>query len=409
MMRGKIMSNISLNKLFYVDREEQKKEYEKRFNSKETIKLNLKIGDNQAFFCQTAEIYKLIVSIERTDKKVNKLYSKLPLIAIKQFENRCLIDEIVLTNNIEGIHSTRKEIDEILNDLSKKNKRKRFWGLVNKYKLLVNDDTITMVDCHDIRKIYDDIFLVEIKEEDSSNLPDGEIFRKDVVNVVSETQKVIHNGLYPESKIIEYMGKALEILNDDSIDVLIRTAIFHYLFGYIHPFYDGNGRTSRFISSYMLSHELNPLIAYRISFTIKENLNKYYDSFKICNHLSNMGELTPFIEMFLQIVDESEKQLYSALAKRVAQLNHYLKIISGKFGENDDLKNLYSLLVQASLFSDNGISLKELEEYMKMSYNTLSKILKSVPNEWLLKYQKPNHQVFYSLNLKEFDKMIDSE
>lgn len=40
----------------------------------------------------------------------------------------------------------------------------------------------------------------------------------------------------PESKIIEYMNKALYILNDQSIDILIRVSLFHYYFGYIHPF-----------------------------------------------------------------------------------------------------------------------------------------------------------------------------
>ena len=64
--------------------------------------------------------------------------------------------------------------------------------------------------------------------------------------------KVIHSGIYPEEKLNEAMTAALDFLNDDNIDILIRISAFHYLFGYIHPFYDGNGRTSRFISSHLL-------------------------------------------------------------------------------------------------------------------------------------------------------------
>ena len=100
----------------------------------------------------------------------------------------------------------------------------------------------------------------------------------------SATQKEIHKGLYPESKIMDAMEKSLVILEDKNLDPLIKIAIFHYLFGYIHPFYDRNGRTSRFISSYLLTKVLNNLIGYRISFTIIEHIKEYYDAFKICNH-----------------------------------------------------------------------------------------------------------------------------
>ena len=402
------MSKQSLYKLFYIDNDEYKKEYEKRFSSYDTIKFNVKIGDNQAFLCQNVDIYKLMVSIERTDKEVNQLYSRLPQKAIEQFTNRCLIDEIVLTNNIEGVHSTRKEIDAILNDLSNHNEKQRFWGLVKKYSLLIKGESIEMNACQDIRAIYDDIFLEEIKISDSENIPDGEIFRKNPVSVYSPTQKEIHKGLFPESKIIDTMEKALEILNNETIDCLIRTAVFHYLFGYIHPFYDGNGRTSRFISSYMLSQHLNSLIGYRISYTIKENINKYYEAFKICNHPNNKGDLTPFVEMFLKIVDISEKQLCEALRKRVNALQYYENVLPLIVEKDSSLISLYYILVQATLFSDFGVSLKELKDSMKISYNTINKYLKTIPEGILVK-QMQNRIMYCSLNLNEFDKYIDSK
>ena len=97
---------------------EYEEEYESRFNSEDTIHLPLNIGNDPAFICQTPEIYKRIIAVERLDEEVANLYYALPPIAIDQFTTRCLIDEILYTNDIEGVHSTRKEIGEILQDLS---------------------------------------------------------------------------------------------------------------------------------------------------------------------------------------------------------------------------------------------------------------------------------------------------
>lgn len=173
---------------------------------------------------------------------------------------------------------------------------------------MIENESISFERPEGIRKIYDDIFGNEIND-----LPDGKIFRKESVSVHSSAGKEIHRGLYPESKIIEAMSSSLDFLNNNKTDILIRTAVFHYLFGYIHPFYDGSGRTSRFISSYLLSKELTGLIGYRISYTIKGHIKAYYDAFKECNHPDSRGDLTPFLEMFLTVIDISEKQLYEVL------------------------------------------------------------------------------------------------
>lgn len=395
------MGYQSLYKLFYIDKDKHKSEYEKRFNDPETIHLDMKIGNHTAFIYPTPDIYKKVVSIERTDKEVHKLCSVLPGVAIKQFKNKCLIDEIVLTNNIEGVNSTRKEITDILNDLSGNSKKKRFQGLVKKYVALMQKSNISIQTCQDIRKIYDDIFYAEIKDSDSENLPDGKIFRKDSVSVYSPSDKEIHHGIMPEDKIIEIMTQALNMLNGSDIEVLFKISAFHYLFGYIHPFYDGNGRTSRFISSYLLSLNLNDILGYRISYTIKENIKSYYDAFKICNHPNNMGDLTPFIDTFLEIIDLSEKQLNEALSRRVSLLKYYKNAIK-TFPANDTkrMNKLYFYLVQASLFSELGISTQELMLLMNITYATLSNSIKKIPDDLIIKKQH-GHKFFYSLNLDE--------
>lgn len=401
------MSRKTLKALFHMGAKEYKEEYESRFNSGDTIHLPVSIGNNPAFICQTPEIYKRIIAIERLDKAVADLYYALPKIAIEQFTNRCLIDEILLTNDIEGVHSTRKEIGEILQDLSSHNKRNRFVGLITKYVMLERRQPMSFRTCQDIRKVYDDIFYEEIKANDPDNLPDGEIFRRSGVEVQSATQKVIHKGLLPESKIIETFEQSLSVLNDDDIDIFIRIAVFHYLFGYIHPFYDGNGRTSRFISSYLLSRQLTPLIGFRLSYTIKENISKYYKAFDVCNDPHNKGELTPFVDMFLGIVELSMQQLAETLEEKKQKWDYYSKNVKKlPNAEKADMFRLYDLLIQAALFSNIGIGRDELIKHMDLSENTVRSRLKLIPAAMLIENRQKGRK-YYLLNLEEVDKIFE--
>ena len=401
------MSRKTLKALFHMGAKEYKDEYNSRYNADTTILLNVNIENDSAFICQTPELYKQIISIERLDKAVDAVANTLPQLAISQFTSKCLIDEILLTNNIEGVHSTRKEIGEILQDLSMRDKRNRFVGLVAKYAALEDNQSMSFKTCQDIRKVYDDIFYEEIKATDPENLPDGEMFRKSGVEVQSATQKVIHKGLSPESKIIDTMNQSLAVLNDDDIDIFIRIAVFHYLFGYIHPFYDGNGRTSRFISSYLLSRQLNPLIGYRLSYTVKENISKYYKAFDVCNDPHNKAELTPFVEMFLNIVEISLQQLLETLEEKKYKWEYYCQRIGNlPNAEKTDISYLYELLIQAALFSNIGISREELLNELQLSENTVRSRLRMIPDILLIENRQKGRK-YYLLDIDEADKFFD--
>lgn len=85
---------------------------------------------------------------------------------------------------------------------------------------------LPLTSCQNVRDIYDDLVLSEINQQDPHDAPDGALYRKDGVDVTSASQN--HKGLVPESTIIEYMAKALDVLNT-SKNALINIAAFHYL------------------------------------------------------------------------------------------------------------------------------------------------------------------------------------
>lgn len=395
------MGYVLLSHLFYKDKKEYLDLYNQRIASESTCVLPIKIGDNNAFYCLCPEIYNISLRIMQMDKAVAAIRSEIPGIALEQFTKRCLIDEIKLTNDIEGVYSTRKELASILSEMSGKNEKKRFHGLLNKYYILVSGAEFPLSTSTDVRAIYDDLVLREVREDCPDNVPDGAIFRKDMAEVVAPSQKVIHQGVYPEAKIIQLMEQALNILNSSEIPILIRISIFHYFFGYIHPFYDGNGRTSRFISSYLLSREFERLIGFRLSYTIKANIKKYYDAFNECNNKNNLGDLTPFIIMFLNIILEAFENLYEALEKRKGLLNRYKEILEKGITMTDDIKRCAFILTQAALFSDEGVTKKELGEQLDISPSTTDKRLAALRNMDMLIEDKSGRAVRYLIDLNK--------
>ena len=405
------MAYPTLKKLSYINKEIYRETYQRRLSSENAIHLDFDVAGHQAFFVQCEDVIRLCYQILKLDKEISLLQAELPNVALVQYSKKCLIDEIVLTNNIEGVTSSRKEIGAVLNSLEerseKKGKKNVFLGLVNKYLKLMRHEPIPLQTCQDIRDIYDEIVLDEVVSENKHNAPDGSIFRKEMTEVYAPTGKSIHKGKYPEAEIIRCTEKALKILNDTAILPLYRICLFHYLLEFIHPFYDGNGRLGRFILSYCISENLERLVAYRISETIKENIKAYYDAFLTCNDPKNLADLTPFLIMMLEMVNISMEDLKESLADKLSLLKHYREIIPHLDQyQNDTLASLYDILIQASLFSELGISTQELLSVFHTNYATLGKRLSIVKSQGLLISEKHENKKYYSMDLHKLDEII---
>ena len=63
------------------------------------------------------------------------------------------------------------------------------------------------------------------------------------------------------------------------IPELYAAALCHFLFGYIHPFFDGNGRTGRYLLALQLSRPLSQPTVLSLSRVIAENKATYYRAF----------------------------------------------------------------------------------------------------------------------------------
>lgn len=390
------MSYTETYKLFFEARDTFNERVNARRNSEQAIHFAFRVGEYDGFCVLTKKMQRQIANILRQDKQLYSLGLRLPGIALQQYTQKCLINEIVLTNDIEGVRSTRREISEVLNDLKQRDRKRRFTGLVNKYNMLTNRTDQIPKTCADIRALYDELVLDELDEDD---LPDGLYFRTESVNVESPTGKVLHQGLLPEKKIIETMQQALNILNDESIDPLIRIALFHYMFGYIHPFYDGNGRTSRFISSSLLSIQQEALTSYRLSYTIKQHLKMYYKAFEHCNDPRSRGDLTEFVHMFLFMIENAQRETLEHLSARYEEWKHLRERFILSYSDDQKTVNILDCLLQAALFSEDGIPIVKLSQVCQCGEGTVRSRLKLLKKDNLFLERSLGRTKYYKLDI----------
>lgn len=402
------MEYISLYKKFYTSKDEGKKAYEDIFNSPSTIKFNISNNGYPFFVSINNEILCLIENIHTLNSQIIKMVygnHRIPGVVIKWIGRHILVEEIRMSNEIEGVSSTRKEIKELI-DVETPKHYKRFYGLVSKYGQLTNNNFFEIKDPIDVRKLYDSSMLKDIEKENPENIPDGQIFRKDTVEVDS-SGKAIHYGLNPEANIIQTMKEALDILNNEKISLLVRVAIFHYLFGYIHPFYDGNGRISRFISSSYLKKELDVLCALQLSVSCKMNQKQYYESFKVTNDIRNKSDLTYFVISFLEIILSGLITLKDSIEEKINHYFYYMKKINRLKTVNNKCKALLTVLLQSTLFETDNLTVDDLVQISPYSKATLRKWLSEPNIQPLLFIDKSKKQYRYSLNLEMLDNFTD--
>lgn len=395
------MKYDSVEKQFHKLTKEQFDEwFNKRFDSNNTYHFDIEIGHSPAFFCFDIPLFNKILEIQQKNSLLNSLFDDLPFIASKQYIRNSLVIDVKKTNEIEGVFSSKKEIFELTEDF-KKRKSNKIGSIVNKYLLLLDGKSEKKITkCEDIRKIYNDLFMYGDESLiDPDKWPDGKLFRKDYVGVYDGgSNEPIHKGIVPEEKIIEYLNAAISILNNQDINVFVRISLFHYIFEYVHPFYDGNGRIGRYLVSMFVKNQISNIFAFRISAGINNYKNKYYKAFKDTESVLNKGDLTLFVYEFLDILDKTYDDCIDYAGKKKKELENKfsgLKKQMPQLSKNED--DVLFVLAQATIFSDFGIGIQEIQSTLKISVRTIRRCINLFKEKHILKENRFSKKMLYTL------------
>ncbi|WP_291255368.1 Fic family protein [Fusobacterium sp.] len=363
----------SLEKLHFKG-ENVVEEYQKRIENYCTYNTELKIHpilrgervvkEQYSLFCLPInEINFLQEKIFLNSKEIMALDSELPNAAKFACINDIMTNEITKTNGIEGIHSTKKEIYESM----EQKKNTRYSGIVNKYTQIVLNNIENIDSPEQIRKMYDDIFSEDILKNPENKL-DGVLFRNGRINVSNGTSN-IHSGDPSENTIVEHISDLIKFMNRKDIPSLIKASIVHYYFEYIHPFYDGNGRFGRFLFSMYLARKIDIYTGLSLSYSIFGDRKKYAELFLNTSKVKNYGEVTFFVIGMLNFIVNGQESIIQMLKDKILKLNYaekYIKSIEYSFNLSEIECNILFIYIQNYIFAkENSLSDKELLKYVE--------------------------------------------
>ncbi|PWT41399.1 Fic family protein [Limosilactobacillus reuteri] len=359
------------------------------FNVK--AKRRIKEKTYEIFYVPTAEIDLLKEQIFYNSKEISKQMTNLPSVANDQLFFNTLIFELQSTNDIEGIRSSKKEIGEAVDNVINKSLQedKRFEGLVKQYLKLNNGRFNSINKVEEFREIWNEL----VGDEEKDEMPDGDLFRRAPEEII-DGDKTIHEGDENEKEIINDLQSLLEEMNGHYLPSIEKCFIAHYFYEYIHPFYDGNGRTGRFIACSYLARKLDILTAVSLSSTIAENKDYYYKPFMEMSNVYNHGDATFFITRMMNILLKGQQNILRRINEGLQLLKKAENIIEELHLPAQESEILF-LLFQEYIFGSYAPKIPDegLAKIIGITRYKLNKSLDNLKEQLLIETIKQNPMV----------------
>jgi len=304
-----------------------------------------------------------------------------------EIENELVFDSILeeawASNIIEGAFTTHKRAKELVRrNLTPKDK--------NELMMKNNHQAMT--------------FIIENRESDFSidfilnlhhiitqdTLEDPEYagkFRDDDVFIRDKANTVIFKPMAAE-KIEESLRNLVLWVNtqsnEDFIHPIVKASIIHFFLVYVHPFFDGNGRTARALFYfYLLKNRYDFFKYFSISALIAKQKEKYYKAIKEVEDYDN--DLTYFLLYSADIVMKSIDEILDKIIK---------KYKSDMISKSLDLRGVYlnkrqKKLIKILIDQDHkSITTRRYEKIFKVSYGTARSDLNELSEKGLLQKKK---------------------
>lgn len=234
----------------------------------------------------------LEIQLERikTKKKQLDSFRPIPSYALKNIKESLTLEWTYNSNSIEGNTLTLQETKLVIEEgftVKGKSLREHFEAVnhqeaIEYIESLISDNYI--LNESDILNTHN-LVLQKIEKDFAGRLRTSGVR-------ISGANFVPPNAL----KVPDLISDLIKWAIDSDLDIIIKAAIFHHRFVWIHPFFDGNGRTVRLLFNLLLMKE-----GYPPAIILKNDRKKYYDAL----NASNNGDYSKLLLLILQALERS--------------------------------------------------------------------------------------------------------
>lgn len=342
-----------------------------------------------------------LLKINRAKEVVDLL--ELPVFIEEEIKKETIAKRVHYSTKIEGNKLKLNEVKDVIEKTFESHERNvlevrnYFNALMYLNKEAENNNTIT-----------NELILKTHNLVSGKHITYKNSFR-DGQNVVKDSETGIIVYMPPEAKdvknLINQMIKEFNSKNTNDIPIPIKAGIVAYEFVTIHPFWDGNGRLSRLLATYILKaygYDLKGF--YVVEEFYDKNINDYYNSLQMGLHHNfyfgrKDADITEWLEYFIgtmantfEVVGERVKEIYKNSKEE-------MNII--------DALDKRERWVANYIITNNKIKAKDIANHFKINIDTANNWIKKwIEKDFLQRLNdKQIRNVDYILTKKYYDEL----
>lgn len=349
----------------------------------------------------TNKIVNDLLKINRAKEVVDLL--ELPISIEEEIKKETIVKRVHYSTKIEGNNLNLDEVKEVIEN-NRTSHQRNVLEVRNYYNALMylnkeseNNNIIT-----------EDLILKVHNLVEGKNLTFKNEFR-DGQNIVEDSisGKIVY--MPPEAKdvknLINQMIKEFNSKDTSDIPIPIKAGILAYQFVTIHPFWDGNGRCSRLLATYVLkafNYDLKGF--YVMEEFYDKNIDEYYNSLQMGLHHNfyfgrNKADITEWLEYFISTMANT----FEAVGNRVKEIYRNSKEEINIIDTLDKRERWV-----ANYIINNGkIKAKEIANHFQINLDTANNWVKKwIEKEFLTRFDdKQIRNVDYVLTNKYSEKL----
>lgn len=236
----------------------------------------------------------------------------IPTIALMSIKESLTLEWTYNSNSIEGntlsLHETKLVLEEGMT-IKGKSLREHFEAVNHQDAIDYVEGLVTpdyVFSTSDILSVH--ALVLDKIEKDYAGR-----FRTSAVRI-SGANFVPPNAL----KVSSLIDELIDWVNSADLNPLIKAAIFHHRFVWIHPFFDGNGRTARLLFNLIFMK-----LGFPPAIILKNDRKKYYDAL----NKANQQDYSKILLLVLQALERSLDIYLSSLNNTYEQYQNISDIV----------------------------------------------------------------------------------